>query len=206
MIRSGRACVALLMPPRRPSTPAAGEPAEQGDAASVAPQKLRRRVLSIVRSDAAGGGEAGRSLPPVSGRLGAGPLVAIALAGAGVVLLATGVLQRGGPDPIAAQVAGTNRGVHASLRRLDDSAELVVTGMRQPPIGEVYEVWLGRSGHPLAPTDALFTVTSGGRASVEVPGGLRGVREVVVTSEPLGGSTTPTAPAELRVLLAHAAG
>ncbi len=44
---------------------------------------------------------------------------------------------------------------------------------------------------PPQPTDALFTVTRAGAGSVEVPGSLRGVREVMVTSEPLGGSSAP---------------
>ncbi len=51
-----------------------------------------------------------------------------------------------------------------------------------------------RVGRPL-PTDALFTVSAAGAASVGVPGGVSGVREVMVTSEPLGGSRVPTLPA-----------
>jgi hypothetical protein len=42
------------------------------------------------------------------------------------------------------------------------------------------------------PTDALFNVTSAGRATVGIPGGVRGVRDVLVTSEPAGGSPAPT--------------
>jgi hypothetical protein len=65
----------------------------------------------------------------------------------------------------------------------------------------VYEVWLLHSGSASPqPTDALFTVTKAGSATVEVPGGGAGrVREVLVTSEPLGGSTTPSGPVVLRV-------
>ena len=77
--------------------------------------------------------------------------------------------------------------------------ELLVSHMRQPPIGEVYEVWLMRAHSAPQATDALFTVTSAGDGSVDVPGGLHGVREVMVTSEPLGGSSSPTSAAVLRV-------
>lgn len=71
--------------------------------------------------------------------------------------------------------------------------------MPEPPVGEVYEVWLNRPSAPPRPTDALFTVTSEGNAAVEVPGSLRGVREITVTSEPLGGSSSPTSAPVLRL-------
>jgi hypothetical protein len=57
--------------------------------------------------------------------------------------------------------------------------------------GKVYEVWLERGGRA-HPTDALFTVTSTGRATVGVPGSLKGVTTVMVTAEPEGGSLVPT--------------
>lgn len=95
----------------------------------------------------------------------------------------------------------STRSLKASLRTLDSHAELSVSGMPEPPVGEVYEVWLLRSGSASPrPTDALFTVTKAGSATVEVPGGNTGnVREVLVTSEPLGGSTIPSGPVVLRV-------
>jgi hypothetical protein len=92
-------------------------------------------------------------------------------------------------------------GVQASLRRVGPRAELLVSGMPEPPIGEVYEVWLTRSSGSPHPTDALFTVSRAGKASVYVPGSLHGVREIIVTSEPLGGSNHPTTPPVLRVAL-----
>ena len=67
--------------------------------------------------------------------------------------------------------------------------------MPQSAPGHVYEVWLKRSASGKAlPTDALFTVAAGGAASVGVPGSVDGVREIMVTSEPLGGSRVPTLP------------
>jgi hypothetical protein len=71
--------------------------------------------------------------------------------------------------------------------------------MPEPPKGEVYEVWTESLGETPRATDALFTVASDGSGSVDVPGSLRGVGEVMVTTEPLGGSAHPTSPAVLRV-------
>ncbi len=50
-----------------------------------------------------------------------------------------------------------------------------------------------RGGSP-QPTDALFSVSSSGGATVAVPGGVTGARAVLVTAEPLGGSRAPTSP------------
>jgi hypothetical protein len=93
------------------------------------------------------------------------------------------------------------RSLKASLQTLDSHAELSVSGMPEPPIGEVYEVWLLRAGSSSPqPTDALFTVSRAGSATVEVPGGgTRSVKEVLVSSEPLGGSAAPSGPVVLRV-------
>lgn len=122
-----------------------------------------------------------------------------------------GVLLAGGIGIIAldssprslgqARVAADFRGARAALRRVGGHAELVISGMPQPPIGEVYQVWLAQPGAQPQPTDALFTVTEAGQGSVEVPGSLQGVHEVMVTSEPVGGSSHPTSPAVLSVLL-----
>jgi hypothetical protein len=80
----------------------------------------------------------------------------------------------------------------ASLRRVGHTAELEISRMSEPPFGEVYELWLDRPGAPPRPTDALFSATSAGRAAVQIPGSLRGLRSVLVTAEPLGGSSSPT--------------
>jgi anti-sigma-K factor RskA len=116
------------------------------------------------------------------------------------------VLDRGSREPDDVRIAASVRGASAALARVGADAELQLAGMPQPPVGEVYEVWLVRAAAPPQATDALFTVTSSGRASVEVPGELRGVREVMVTAEPLGGSASPTSAAVLRVILARGQG
>ena len=53
-------------------------------------------------------------------------------------------------------------------------------------------VWLKRPGHAPEPTSALFTPRRDGSATASVTGDLDGVETVLVNTEPLGGSTTPT--------------
>jgi hypothetical protein len=87
----------------------------------------------------------------------------------------------------------------ALLRLQDGQAQLLISGLPPSPRNRVYQVWLKGSGAPQA-TDALFTVSSRGDATVGVPGVVRGVRELMVTSEPLGGSRQPTSAP---VIVAH---
>jgi hypothetical protein len=78
------------------------------------------------------------------------------------------------------------------MRVAEDSTKLVVAGLRMPPPGRIYQVWLDRdNGTAPEPTEALFSVRKG-RASVNVPGDLSGVKRVLVTDEPAGGSEVPT--------------
>jgi len=83
-------------------------------------------------------------------------------------------------------------GATCQMRVSGDSAKLVVAGLRPPPEGRIYQVWLDRdNGTAPQPTEALFSVRKG-RASVDVPGDLTGVKRVLVTDEPPGGSEVPT--------------
>jgi hypothetical protein len=133
----------------------------------------------------------------------AGAVVLLAFAAATLGTLGFGSSRhaRPGPEPAALAIDGAPaiEGARATLRRIGTHAELELSGMSEPPRGEVYEVWLDRSHAPPQATDALFTVTGAGSGSVEVPGDLRGVREVMVTVEPLGGSLSPTSFAVVRI-------
>jgi len=176
---------------------------------ALASDTLRERVLAVVHSEAellqAAGHEAddppGRTHRHRSRRpwlLTAGVAIAAALAALVVIV--------GGGSPsrervTSALVAPVARGAHASLRQLNGRGQLVLSDMPQPPLGKIYELWLGRGTGSPQPTDALFSVTSRGSASVGVPSSLHGVKEVLVTSEPLGGSSHPTSPPILRVVL-----
>jgi anti-sigma-K factor RskA len=175
----------------------------------AAPEDLRRRVLATVRSEAellhAAGSQLderavrpGRQRSKRTSYLGAGVAIAAAVAAAAVIALSVGSST---PQRITpAQIAASVRGAHADLREIGGHAELVVSGMPQPAPGKIYEVWLNRAGSP-QPTDALFGVTSTGKGSVSVPDSLHGVKEVLVTSEPVGGSLLPTSTPLIRVVL-----
>ncbi|HTA11940.1 MAG TPA: anti-sigma factor [Solirubrobacteraceae bacterium] len=114
----------------------------------------------------------------------------VAAAAVAVAVVALGSSSgRAGTRVIDAQVLVAH--ARATLSVSGGHAELSVADMPQPGAGRVYEVWRERSGTP-QPTDALFSVTTGGNATVSVPGGVSGVHEVLVTSEPQGGSRVPT--------------
>jgi anti-sigma-K factor RskA len=81
----------------------------------------------------------------------------------------------------------------AEVRLVSDSyAELTVHHLRQPTDNRIYEVWLQNSRGELAPTKALFSVTSSGDGVVDVPGNLKDIKAVMVTEEPAGGRNVPT--------------
>ena len=121
-----------------------------------------------------------------------GALAAAAIVLAVVALAGSGSNGGGGSRVVLAQVLA--HGASASLRVSGGRAELLVNGMPQVPARRTYQVWVQRGAAP-QPTDALFSVSSSGGATVAVPGGIAGVKAVLVTAEPLGGSRTPTLPA-----------
>ena len=115
--------------------------------------------------------------------------LALALTVALAVVLVTGTGSSGGSRLIHAQVSAP--GARAAVLVSGSHAQLTLTNMPQSGPGRVYELWIERTGPP-APTATLFTVTSSGSARVGIPGSITGVNEVLVTSEPLGGSQVPT--------------
>jgi len=156
-----------------------------------APENLRRRVLAAVRSEAdllRAATEPAVAVPRSPGRpaWGLRTRFAGALAAAAIVALAGVIVLDHGPSAhervTAAQIAASIPGAHASLRQISGHGELVVSGMPQP-------------------TDALFGVSSRGSATVAVPAGLVGAKELLVTSEPDGGSSSPTGAPLIRIAL-----
>lgn len=178
--------------------------------ALLAPPALRERVLETVRSQAdvlnAAGHEADR--PPRRARqlqrrrfafAGAGAALAAAVA----VVLAIVIVIGGSSTSeqvIPGQGAGVAREAQVSLHRRDGRAELLLSHMPQPGAGRIYEVWIVRGKTP-RPTDALFGISSSGTSAVDIPGKLKGVKQVLVTSEPLGGSPAPTREPVIAVTL-----
>ncbi|HTA15205.1 MAG TPA: anti-sigma factor [Solirubrobacteraceae bacterium] len=167
----------------------------------VASQELRSRVMTTVRSEAellhAAGAGADRpqsARPRWRSRRLQALTVAVAM-GVGVLVGAV-VLDTGSQGPASrvtpAQLGSLPAGAKAVLRQVGGHAELVVSGVSQPPSGKIYQLWLAREGSAPQATDALFGVNHSGNASVNVPGSLAGVHQVMVTAEPIGGSSHPT--------------
>jgi anti-sigma-K factor RskA len=167
-----------------------------------APPDLKRSVMASVRGDAGREPQLGRvgsrvrrsavwgpalGWPRWRPLLGSGALAAV------VAVIAIAITSGGAGNSVSRVIRAEviPRGAAASLHVSDGRAQLEVSGMPQTPPQRVYEVWVKRSGGP-QPTDALFTVTADGDATVGVPGSVDGVKVVMVTSEPLGGSKVPT--------------
>lgn len=169
-----------------------------------APPEIRSRVMAVVHAESelllAAGPMADRPISREPARrfslLRLRPWPAAVLA---TSLLALGIgggalLVGGGDDPVASRTiacAAAPGGSSCQMRVSGDDAKLVVAGLSAPPEGRIYQVWLDRGTGAPEPTEALFSVRKG-RASVSVPGDLTGVKQVLVTDEPLGGSEAPT--------------
>lgn len=164
----------------------------------AAPQELKRRVMATVQGEAGLRGASESSAPQRSRailpRLGWRPAMASLGAMAALITVAVVAFSSAGGGSsgtrlIHAQVTLPHASVQ--VRVSDGHAELNVANMSQAPPNHVYEVWVKRAGNP-QPTDALFTVSTAGDATVGVPGSVKGVKQILVTAEPTGGSKVPT--------------
>ncbi len=156
------------------------------------PRGLRHRVLAAARAEPrASQGQAPSPRPRFRiprPALAAALAAGLAVAAAVVVLLASG--GSSGVRVIPARV--TAAAASAEVRLSAGRGELVVRHFPPPPAGHIYEVWLQRAHRAPSPTSTLFSVTSSGAGNIGLPGNLSGVREVLVTPEPAGGSLAPT--------------
>jgi hypothetical protein len=185
---------------------------------ATAPPELKSRVMQQVRADAelfaaAKAREGGAEQQPHDApqpergeRLGwLRRPVPLAIAAACAVVLAVGGALGGalvggedGSSPATRTVAAKVDSAQApgATARLvvseNGGSRLVVSGMPSPGRGRVYEVWLLSGAGAPRPAGALFSVDRGGGGSAAVPGSLDGVDQVLVTSEPAGGSRLPT--------------
>jgi len=180
--------------------------------ATTAPKEMRARIIATARSEAEllGAAGIGADRPAKAAR----PwyrrndfvLGVAAAASAGVAALVAVLIAVGGSShmkTVPGEGIGAARTAEVSLTRRDGHSELIVRRMPQPALGRIYEVWLKRGAAEPRPTNALFSVTNGGNGAVDVPN-LHGVREVLVTSEPAGGSLHPTTAPVIRVALGSA--
>jgi anti-sigma-K factor RskA len=171
------------------------------------PPELRQRLLAEVEADSRAAGTATEHTEPGlrqrAGRWVAGLASGSGdwrrLAGLGALLLAivaigsyeigTGGSDTGGGST-EAFVAGHAPGVTAEVVREGDSGEIHLTAVSSLPPDRVLEAWVRRDGE-VEPVKALFAPDGEGNASTAIAD-MRGVDLVMVTTEPAGGSATPT--------------
>jgi anti-sigma factor RsiW len=167
------------------------------------PRALRERLMETVRAEAGVGDEAPRRRATASsarglrawlGSLSLRPAAAIA---AVVLLLAAGAIGYAigeeGSNTETIAVRGTRAAPLASgtLVRDGDRAVLQVSNLPQRR-GRVYEVWIVKEGQNSPTPSTLFQVGKNGGGSAGVPYGLNDAEQVLVSSEPAGGSNQPT--------------
>jgi anti-sigma-K factor RskA len=174
------------------------------------PRQLRSRLMAEVHADAGQGARAGDDSR--AGRFGvverasswlrdlsSGPMGLRPVAGVAVAVLVVAAVagfaigggigsgEGGGATTIP---AGHAPGVTARMINEGDSGTLHLANVRQLPNDRVLEAWVQRDGE-VKPVRALFVPDREGRASTELPD-MRGVEVVMVTTEPPGGSRSPT--------------
>lgn len=159
-----------------------------------APPQLRGRLMEQVRSEA-GSAPApersrrwsigGWSLRPVAG------LAALVLVVAAVAAYAIGSGEEGGGNTTTV-VKGQSPGVVAEVVRDGGSGTLHLTNLHQLPPDKVLQAWVERDGQVVS-AKTLFVPNQDGTASATIDD-MEGVKTVMVTAEPRGGSVQPTSP------------
>jgi Anti-sigma-K factor rskA/Putative zinc-finger len=165
----------------------------------VPPPALKARIMAEVEREAAllaSASSAPRTEPAQRKRRWSFPrlpLPAVAFACAALIAgVVAGGLLFGGGDGSRYEFESTIPEASAELDVREHGAIIVADNLPQPDPGKVYMVWIQRPGHAPEPTSALFTPRRDGSATASVTGDLEGVETVLVNTEPLGGSTTPT--------------
>jgi anti-sigma-K factor RskA len=173
------------------------------------PRELRERVMAEVRFDAepeavfkddpAATGVFARVANWMrelgSGPMGLRPVVGFAAAIL-VVAAVAGFAIGGGIGSDSGQTStvvtgpGKGSGVTAKVVSSDSGGTLHLANVKQIPDNRVLEAWVQRDGE-VEPVEALFVPDREGRASTELPD-MNGVEVVMVTTEPKGGSKSPT--------------
>jgi anti-sigma-K factor RskA len=160
-----------------------------------APPQLRGRLMEQVRSEAEAEGAApaphrarrwsidGWSLRPVAG------LAALVLVVAAVAAYAIGSGDSGGANTTTV-VTGHSPGVVAEVVRDGGSGTLHLTNLHQLPSDKVLQAWVERDGQVVS-AKTLFVPNQDGTASATIDD-MEGVKTVMVTAEPRGGSVQPT--------------
>jgi hypothetical protein len=174
------------------------------------PDALRDRIMATVTAEAellrAAGAEADRPVARAKSRRRFFPQIRPAFAaGVACVLIALGVaaglvFDGGGSDTPTKTFQAKASGAMTGVATVDDDhVTLHLDGMKQPPKGRLYQVWLRRDGK-VVPTDTLFA-PAGGKATVTVDQSLDGADLVMITDEKMGGSEVPTGEASVQASL-----
>jgi len=181
----------------------------------VPPPELKDRIMAVVNAEAellAAAGPRADEVAPRRRRIAvlrpgwwslrpglalAGAVAVLAL-GALAGILGSGAMRGDGARTVVAQTAPAGSKVEMIVRS-DGHSTLVAKRLPSPGSGRVYQVWLLHGKTP-RPTNALFETRSDGSASVDVPGSMQHVDAVLVTSEPSGGSRTPSRGPILRIV------
>ena len=135
------------------------------------------------------------------------PLPVAALACTLLLVLAGGALLSselrsgaGDTSVLAAQVDRERApGASGTLELSGEKAELEVRGLPAPGPGRAYQVWVRDDLATPRPANATLWADGDGVSRASVGAELSGARQLLVTSEPAGGSALPTRPPVLRV-------
>jgi len=174
------------------------------DAASLQPA-VDALPIAVPPMLAAAGSEADRPPRKRPQRRGLGALFPrpVVTAGAMAAALAVGIVsgvallsgdggsQRPSVRVVAAHITDPSiqHTATVSLQTNSGRASLIVRNLPDPPRHRVYQVWVKSASQPPVPAGATFAVRSG---IIEIPHSVARSQEVLVTSEPVGGSTLPT--------------
>jgi anti-sigma-K factor RskA len=157
-----------------------------------APPELRGRLMEQVRFEAESAPAArstrrwsigGWSLRPLAG------LAALGLVVAAVAAYAIGSGDSGGANTTTV-VAGRSPGVVAEVVSDGGSGTLHLANLHQLPSNKVLQAWVQR-GKRVVSAKTLFVPNQDGTASATIDD-MEGVKTVMVTAEPRGGSVQPT--------------
>jgi anti-sigma-K factor RskA len=163
------------------------------------PSGLRARVMAEVRADAGDASACSRSAPPGAEQRRArewGSLFlrpATAVAAVALIAAAAIAFAIGGEDPgggATTVTVGKAPGVTARMVSEGDSGALHLANLRRLPAGQALQAWVER-GERVERAGPLFEPRANGTAVAAIDD-MRGVRTVMVTAEPRGGSAFPT--------------
>ncbi len=118
-------------------------------------------------------------------------LAALVLVVAAVAAYAIGSGDSGGANSTTV-VTGQSPGVVAEVVRDGGSGTLHLTNLHQLPSDKVLQAWVERDGQVVS-AKTLFVPNQDGTASATIDD-MEGVKTVMVTAEPRGGSVQPTSP------------